>query len=609
MADTGLEQTGPVDTGAGQAGELRLGENPAPDVVALPVPTAELEAKIATPQRPSTRTGTIEHLAARRLVTPLNAEAPEVKKHLSEIRPEITTLVTNLRWGGALVQDTAQQLIPLLNVGPISQWAPVLIPFLLEIDRAGNLVPVWLNIIESEDPLDLPPDANPADTPLGRAKRYAMLMLGNYKTPELSQKLGEFATDPDKSLYATQALVKQATTAAMQALIIALKDAAGWAKVDVVEACLTLQQVRFHELLLASGFDRVAGLESYIAVPIFRSLSLERYLRGEKGVAPRLSQQASLIFAQVTQDSMKPVPAGASDSLPIVFERPLAPLATALFEGARTTPNWQNVLAVHRLAMLLGRYWSEIARGVVQDPGIVEPVYATVPLMPEVERWMNGPGRDVLLAVLNSGDEEAIVPVVKVLGELREPRAIGALLSMIEGTKGTSTREQALRLSHICDTLGRLGDRRVVQPLLQLAERCANLAVRAARSKRRDNLPVGDADIPSSIVLAAVIRAIGQLNATDALDFVIGTTNDFDPYVRAEALETLKRIDPTPNDGRSSAAAREALNDPRDSIVHIASQLVAQYRDSTAVPTLQRITQARPALASAAYDALRQLGQ
>lgn len=609
MADTGLEQTGPVDIGAGEAGELRLGENPAPDVVALPIPTAELEAKIATPQRPSTRTGTIEHLAARRPVTPLNADAPEVKKHLSQTRPEITTLVTNLRWGGTLIQDTAEQLIPLLNVGPISQWAPVLIPFLLEIDRAGNLVPVWLHIIGSEDTIDLPPDANPADTLLGRSKRYAMLMLGNYKTPELSQKLGELATDPDTSLYATQALVKQATTAAMQALIIALKDAIGWAKVDVVEACLTLQQVRFHELLLASGFDRVAGLESYIAVPIFRSMSLERYLRGEKGVAPRLLQQASLIFAQVAQDSMKPLPAGTSDTLPIVFEQSLASLATALFEGARTTPNWQNVLAVHRLAMLLGRYWSEIARGAVQDPRIVEPVYATVPLMPEVERWMNGPGRDVLLAVLNSGDEEAIIPAVTVLGELREPRAMAALLSIVEVTKGLSTREQALRLSHICDTLGRLGDRRVVQPLLQLANRCANLAVRAARSKRRDNLPVGDADIPGSIVLAAVVRAIGQLNATDALDFVIRATNDFDPYVRAEALETLKRTDPTASDGRSSATAHQALNDPRDSIVHIACQLVAQYRDSSTVPTLQWITQARPAVASVAYEALRQLEQ
>ena len=66
MADTGLEQTGPVNTGTGEAGELRLGENPAPDVVALPVATAELEAKIPAPQRSSARTGTVEHLAARR---------------------------------------------------------------------------------------------------------------------------------------------------------------------------------------------------------------------------------------------------------------------------------------------------------------------------------------------------------------------------------------------------------------------------------------------------------------------------------------------------------------------------------------------------------------
>jgi HEAT repeat protein len=119
---------------------------------------------------------------------------------------------------------------------------------------------------------------------------------------------------------------------------------------------------------------------------------------------------------------------------------------------------------------------------------------------------------------------------------------------------------------------------------------------------------MGDADIPGSIVLAAVIRAMGQLQATDALDFVVRATNDFDPYVRTEALEALKRIDPTGSDGRSQAAAREALNDPRDSIVQLACQLVIQYRDSSAISALQRITQVRPAAADAAYHALRQLG-
>jgi len=51
------------------------------------------------------------------------------------------------------------------------------------------------------------------------------------------------------------------------------------------------------------------------------------------------------------------------------------------------------------------------------------------------------------------------------------------------------------------------------------------------------------------------------------------------------------------------------LNDPRDATARLACQLVTQYRDTNAISSLQRITQTRPELAAAAYDALRQLGQ
>ena len=337
---------------------------------------------------------------------------------------------------------------------------------------------------------------------------------------------------------------------------------------------------------------------------------MERYLRGGSAIAPRLVQQAAMIFAQVLQDSMKTIsgPPG-TDALPVVFERNLAPLATALFEGARSSPNWQNVLAVHRVATLLGRYWGEISRGTVQDSRILESVYACLPMMPEIERWMNGPGRDVLLESLTRSDEETSIPVVKVLGELRDPRAISILVSFIEATTGITSREQALRLGHICDALGRLGDNRAVQPMIQLVERSVNVVIRAARPKRRDNLPVGDPDIPGSIVYAAVIRALGQLNDRNTLDFIIRAANDFDPYVRTETLEILKRIDPTGSDLRSQAAARQALNDPRDSTARLACQLVAQYQDTNAISSLQSITQTRPELAPAAHDALKRLGQ
>ncbi len=632
MTDTNLEQTEPTNTIDGDATEMGAvyieakEDNPTapPDPSATVGPTSVSLSPLSVRARAIGQAGTVEHLAARRSVTELDINTQEMKQRLSELRSEVTTLLADLRWGGGTVEETAERMIPLLNVGSVQQWKPVLIPFLLEIDRAGNLIPVWVRIIEREDATDLPPDANPAETMIGRARRFAILMLGNYKYvdishlhgPEgsdirytdLSTLLGRLALDPNTSLYATQSLVKQSTTGAIQALISALKDAEGWAKVDVVEGCLALGQTRFYDLVVASGLDRVAGLESYVAIPIYRTISLENYLRAEGRLALRLSQQAALIFAQVVQDSMTP-PTVTTTALPPVFERSLSTMAHALFDGARRTPNWQYAVAIHRLAAFLGRYWSEISKGVVKDPRVLEPVYACLPMMPDVERWMAGPGRDVLLTTVNDADETALTTVVKVLGELREPRAISALLKQLEQTQAVQSREQALYLGSICDALGRLGDLRATTPLLQLLARIVPTSNRIGFDKRRDNLAIGDPNIPASIIYAAVIRACGQLGDINALDTVLRATHDFDPYVRLQAIEAIKRIDPRGEDAMSRMTVREALNDPRDTVVRAACQLVIQYHDTESVAVLQQIIQTQPELAPAAYDTLRQLGR
>src|SRR5207248_8136997 len=139
-----------------------------------------------------------------------------------------------------------------------------------------------------------------------------------------------------------------------------------------------------------------------------------------------LSQQAALVVSQILQDSMNTT---SADSLPIIFERDLPTLATALFDGARSAPSWQNVVALHRLGLMLGSFWSDVSRGIIQDPRIVQPVYACLPIMPSVERWMNGPARDVLLEALSGEEEEATLPSMKVLSELRDPRAVSALIA------------------------------------------------------------------------------------------------------------------------------------------------------------------------------------
>jgi len=145
--------------------------------------------------------------------------------------------------------------------------------------------------------------------------------------------------------------------------------------------------------------------------------------------------------------------------------------------------------------------------------------------------------------------------------------------------------------------------------MFQLVNRTVNVGKRTSMPRRRENLPSGHADIPGSVVYAAVVRAAGYLGESSALDDILRAANDFDPYVRAQALEALKRLDPTGEDTRSRVAARESLSDPRDSVIRVACQLIVQYRDLDAIPFLQNLMEARPDLSYMAQDTLHQIRQ
>ncbi len=587
-----------------EAGGMDIDEVIDTPPVAAPAPSATMVPVPAAAQQKSNRTATVEHLAARRNLPELNANTPEVKQTISELRTELTMLVTDLRWGGQSVKDTADQIIPLLNVGSLQQWIPILVPNIWEIDRAGDLIPAWLSIIGQEDPIDLPIDANPAETMIGRARRIAMLMLGFYKSADISEVLGKLSTDSNSSLYATRSLVKQATVAALKALASALREAKGWAKVDVIDAFATLNQARFYEIMLINGLDHANGLESYIAVPLFHTLPIENYLRGGNNIPPRLSQQAALVVNQILQDSMS---YAGNNSLPLIFERNLPTLTSALFDGAKNSSHWQFVIALHRLGLLLGRYWGDISRGTLQDQRIVQQVYDSLPMMPNIEHWMNNAGRNVLLEGLNNQEEGTFLPCLKVLSELRDPRASQALINRLDATMHITDRDQASLIGQICDTLVQLQDTRAIGSIRELVKRTISVDARAMREKRRDNLANGDAEIPGSIVYGAAIRTFAQFGDRNTLDFILQAANDFDPYIRVQALEALKSIDPQGEDPRTRPVVRDALNDPRDTVVRVACQLITQYHDIESETALRLLAATRPEFASSVQETLRQL--
>ncbi len=631
-SETEQNPTGPIDNlenRTSEPGDLRMEEKTEDTATPVTLATPVVATPVTSSQSSKTgqeRSGTVEHLAVRRSLPPLDTSTPVHKQFLSNLRADWTRVVTGLRWEGSSVKETADKMVPLLNVGPVEQWKNEIIPFLYEIDRGGALIPAWLEIIDRGDPTDLSPDANPAETVVGRARRFALLMLGNYKMMgiassgdrlrraqgdtrerDLTEFLGEYALDPSSSLYATAALVKHGTVLALQALIKALHSAQGWAKVDVVEGCLALKQEQFYDLLLASGLDNAAGLESYIAIPLYRSIPLERYLGGAEQANTRLLQQAALIFAQVLQDAQARTTTSTDGQLPVVFERPLSTFTTALLNGAKRYRYWQSALALHRLGGFIGRNWADISQGKIRDARIIEPIYQVAPMMPDIEYWMQSQGRDILLAGLSDAQDQELQPLLKVVSDLHDSRAVSPLIARLNTVQSITDRQHGLLLGSLCDTLGVLGDAHAVPALLTFLTRIIPIGAREAQPLRKDNLPAGDPHIPGSIVYAAIVRACGRLGDRSALRTIWQASHDFDPYVRSQALEALKRLDPQGAEQQSRATVREALRDPRESVVRVASQMTVGYRDEGAIPVLNELVAARPELAHILQDALRQL--
>ena len=105
----------------------------------------------------------------------------------------------------------------------------------------------------------------------------------------------------------------------------------------------------------------------------------------------------------------------------------------------------------------------------------------------------------------------------------------------------------------------------------------------------------------------AAIRTFAQFGDRDALDFILKAAKDFYPYIRAQALEALKSIDPQGEDALTRTVAREALHDPRDTVVRVACQLITQYHDVESISALQMLAEAHPEFASSVQETLRQL--
>ena len=84
------------------------------------------------------------------------------------------------------------------------------------------------------------------------------------------------------------------------------------------------------------------------------------------------------------------------------------------------------------------------------------------------------------------------------------------------------------------------------------------------------------------------------MRARVGLENALQATLDMDPYVRAIALETIGTIDERGEDKRSRIAVRQALQDPSETVINAASQVIIRFQDYEALPLLQELATTRP---------------
>jgi hypothetical protein len=538
-------------------------------------------------------------------------------------------------------------------LGQIEQWKQTLIPFLYEIDRGGVLIPIWIEIIVRGDPPDLPPHTNPVETNAGRIRRLAILMLGNYKTvgiqgkktltaskeplhflptlqetintQDIAQFLGLLATQPDTSLYAVQALLMHANLPAMQALINALHIAKGWAKIDAVEALLSLHQEQFYPLLIANGLKNAHGLEIFIARPLYRTIPLIPYLTGtspthtasrqqvDQSNNTHLQQQAALIIHNVLFDALQHLYLRDDTStIPTIFAQDLPELTRVLLSSTRLNPQWQLVVALYRLNLVIHHYWQAITNHHPLASEIRAPIEKSLLYTNKIETWLQRSGRDVLRATLTNPQEEILHYCIFALHEMHDPQLTSLLIARLNTINTLKDRTQAYTISTICEALCKddsniTTDRQheIEQALKALLKRIIDIPTRQLPTKNSE--PPADEQVPGSIVYIAILRTLAQLHAPASLPIILNATTDLDHYVRATAIEAIRMLDPNGKEPHSRTAVRAALQDPSEIVVHAASQAIISFQDKEAIALLQNLEAQSSDLKQMIQETLRSL--
>lgn len=146
-----------------------------------------------------------------------------------------------------------------------------------------------------------------------QALKLSMALLGPFQEAQTIPFYRTLARHPEFSLYATTALANDPSPASRVALIQLLDETVGWAKVDVVERLLRVDDLDLGEVLLTKGMDAVDPVGGFIAIGIADRCDLAGALEA-KGLTRDTLSGACRVLAQLARDAVDR-PAGVPGTL------------------------------------------------------------------------------------------------------------------------------------------------------------------------------------------------------------------------------------------------------------------------------------------------------
>ena len=170
--------------------------------------------------------------------------------------------------------------------------------------------------------------------------KLAMALLAPFVEPETVPFYGTLARHPEFSLYATTALANDASPAARAELVSLLDATTGWAKVDVVERLLRLEDLEIGEVLLTKAMDDVDPVGGMIALGVADRCDLAGAMDSKEITRDTLTG-AVRILAQLAEDGTLDDYDDRDETLSAFCERlPGAPADLEWVEAAASIRRW-----------------------------------------------------------------------------------------------------------------------------------------------------------------------------------------------------------------------------------------------------------------------------